>query len=48
MELERLRNNITTLGQELVDQQQKLDKGVKIELVLEFVYVVLFPNTCRS
>jgi len=36
MELERLRNSITALGQELADQQQKLDKGVKIELVYVF------------
>ena len=27
-ELERLRNSIYILGQELVDQQQRLDKGV--------------------
>lgn len=35
MELERLRNSITALGQELADQQQRLDKGEfgQIELV---------------
>lgn len=45
-ELEQLRNSISILGQELADQQQRLDKGIIYNCVSVSVSVSVHVSVC--
>ena len=44
-ELERLTNNINILGQELADQQQRLDKGVSHTVYCGMINIDAYRST---